>query len=213
MKMHIFPEQFGLLLPLLTREDRTKELEDWVYSTKDLKMQLGANDYLELISIDFRESSARFFAEKIFRKHISADQFLNWSLSKMLERITKRADHVDDDLREIYYLYCTGYSFLQKLAMDFGITIVAPPPSYGEWEDLSDADQAILLDGLYPEVVEHAKNALNSLALGKIAFSGNTVDSLFGPLPGDPTFLDKRTESEKKAMSVKVLNLDNHLSE
>ena len=49
MKMHIFPEQFGLLLPLLTREDRTKELEDWVYSTKDLKMQLGSNDYLELI--------------------------------------------------------------------------------------------------------------------------------------------------------------------
>ena len=213
MKMLIFPEQFDLLLPLLIREDRTKELEDWVYSTKDLKMQLGANDYLELISIDFRESSARFFAEKIFRKHISADQFLNWSLSKMLERITKRADHVDDDLREIYYLYCTGYSFLQKLAMDFGFTIVAPPSSYGEWEDLSDADQAILLDGLYPEVVEHAKNALNSLALGKIAFSGNTVDSLFGPLPGDPTFLDKRTESEKKAMSVKVLNLDNHLSE
>ena len=110
-------------------------------------------------------------------------------------------------------LYCTGYSFLQKLALDFGLTIAAPPPSYGEWEDLSDSDQSKLLDGLYPDVVKHAENALNSLASGKIAFSGNTEDSLFGRLSSQPIFLDKRTVDERKAMSVKVLNLDNHLSD
>ena len=211
--MHLSSEQLETLLPLLIHEDRAKEREDWVHSTKALETMLSANDYLDLISIDFRASSARFLTEKILRKYISTDQFLNWSISKMLERIIKRVDNVYGDLREIYYLYCTGYSFLQKLALDFGLTIAAPPPSYGEWEDLSDSDQSKLLDGLYPDVVKHAENALNSLASGKIAFSGNTEDSLFGRLSSQPIFLDQRTVDERKAMSVKVLNLDNHLSD
>ncbi|MEM1087019.1 MAG: hypothetical protein AAGH90_04765 [Pseudomonadota bacterium] len=186
-------------------EGKISELERWIYSNDILETQLEADDFLDLISIDFSKSSARFLAAEIFRKNISADEFLTWKISQILERVINRVDGVHSEILEIYQLYCSGYSFLGKLGMDYGLSIAAPSPLYDKWGDLALSDQIRRLDGFYPEIVAHAQRALDCIQQGEIEFSGNEIDNLLHPLPPEPKFLDRRSDENKKAMSVNVI--------
>ena len=204
--MNLPTEQFATLFTFFVDEQNTQPMEDWVYSTIELESYLGPDDYLELISLDFREPSVRYSAEKIFRKHIDANSFVIWRIRALMERIITRADNVHYDILETYRLYCHGYEFLQKLGIDFGLKLAAPQSGQAyEWDDLSDEDQSELVDQLYPKIIEHAKWVLHCFDESKIEFTFIEMDSLFEPLPFQPTYIDRRAPKEKKLMSVEAI--------
>jgi len=103
---------------LLYNSLNIKIFELWVYESIKLKETLSDDDYLEIISINFREEDkSKYEIYNILKKYIDIGKFGAKRLVSLLYKSLKSKNDMPIILTEIYHLYCKGYYLILGLDM------------------------------------------------------------------------------------------------
>ena len=160
---------------LINRDFSLSEFEQWVYSNSELETILEAQEYLELISLNYKTPSSLYEAEKILKKYINIGKYHTWRVTEVLKKIIDRPSDVHKYIEECYELYCEGFGFLQNLGIGYGLTITVLPSHYKResWNELNHLEQRQLIDSFYPNVAEEAKKVIGWFDSGKVVIIGH----------------------------------------
>ena len=145
---------------VLTQKMSIQSFEQWLYED-DVLESSNPDLYLELISFDY--SSENGFYDS-FAKYVHFYKFEADRITEYLNSVIDRDQKCGDAIWVMYELYCKGYGFLGKLGIIYGFCIV----DYETSESNHSIDN--ILDKLYPEIIDDAKNVLHWLEEGKIVF-------------------------------------------
>jgi len=78
------------LVELVSHEIELLELEKWVYSETQLEETLNSNDYLEIISINYKTPSGLYEAEKVLSNYFSMGKYHEWNIRNILQKIVEK---------------------------------------------------------------------------------------------------------------------------
>ncbi|WP_340154112.1 hypothetical protein [uncultured Marivirga sp.] len=92
-----------------------KEFESWVYSNQHLEDELGMELYTELISINFKDSSARIAVKKLLDSEIDYRTLHRTQLIQLIEEIEFKKKDLLDGISELYEWADKGYAFLGRI--------------------------------------------------------------------------------------------------
>lgn len=152
------------------------DFENWIYTNKEIESILDEDDYLELISFNYKKSGAEYeLVHLLTKRYIDLGAYERWKILHNLYAALKCDDRLGSILREFYDLYCQGYEFLNDLGLGYGLIINGPPaPKYkvATWEELSEAEKHELIESFYPQIESDIKRAIDWIEGGKIIFTG-----------------------------------------
>lgn len=188
------------------------DFENWIYGSEQLKVLIGKDLYLELVSVDFRREAARYESERTIFSVIERNEFIEWRLCRLMNRIIARPADVHGDILLAYRLYCRGYRFLAKIGMTYGINVACPLPMNNEWEGLSESQKDSIISGFYPAIIPDAQRILRALKNRQIIFSNSDDTSLLHGFPDKPDYLDNRTLSEQKKTAYRSFDMNKPLT-
>ncbi|WP_027421140.1 hypothetical protein [Crocinitomix catalasitica] len=173
------------------------EFENWIYTNKSIESLIGEDQYLELISFNYKKDGAKYeLVNLLSEKFIGLGDYEKWKLLNSLNIALLRDNRLANVLREFYDLYCYGYHFLNDLGLGYGLTIEVPPtPQYNaeSWEELSKNEQNEILESFYPQLQLDIERTIEWIENGKIILTG-TKDEI-----GNYEYEDLRTELERKS--------------
>jgi len=189
-----------IIYKLIAREIEINKFEQWVYSEKDLECFLSPDEYLNLISLNYKKPSSLYDAKKILKPHINIGKYYDWYLRRVLQKVIEHPSDAHKYIEQCYEMYCDGYDFLDNLGLGYGLAVTFPPSEYNadSWDQLESPEQKRLIDGFYPVVREEAEKVINWLNTGKIVLTGHDGD--FQGIE----YTDTRTTEEKEPTSYKV---------
>jgi hypothetical protein len=189
-----------IIYKLIAREVKIDEFEQWVYSEKELESFLGFDEYLDLISLAYKQPSSLYEAEKILKPHIDIGKYYEWYLRRILQKVIDRPVDAHKYIMQCYDMYCDGYGFLDNLGLGYGLAITVPPSEYcaDSWDKLDSPEQKKLIEGFYPSVREEAEKVISWLDTRKIVITGHDGD--FQGIQ----YSDSRTTEEKEPTGYKV---------
>jgi hypothetical protein len=181
-----------------------KDFEQWVYNTKELESEISESIYIELISLNYKDKYAHNELEKIIEGFVDNGKFEIKRITKFLQSIIDRDENSAESIEMTYDLYCSGYAFLRRLGLRYGLLVSCPPSGNYQksWNEITKSEQVDLLDKLYPEIIIDSQNALKWLNDGKIIIK-NTVNEL-----GDYEYDDLRSRTEIEQGEIEVIDLD-----
>jgi len=147
------------------------ELENFVYSNEWIREVLGEDDYLDLISINFRARDVRFQLGEILIKHVGWAEHQKEILLSDLKAILADSERTPQILGSLYDKYCDGYYFLNDLGLGYGLCCASPHIDgkfYDSWEDLNTEQQQRILRSFLPQLKSDVRRALEWMESGKI---------------------------------------------
>ena len=171
------------------------DFEQWLYADKELAKQLNPDDYLELVSFDYKKNGAKYELWDLLTKHIDREESEAYKMLGLLHEAKRKNERLPRILMEFYDLYCKGYDFLKDLGMGIGFAVVSPRGDYSAadtWEELTTQQQNELLDSFSPELEKCIEQVINWLEIKKIVLTGELNHI------GHYIYKDYRTEKEKK---------------
>lgn len=189
-----------IIYKLIAREIEINEFEQWVYSEKDLESLLSSDEYLDLISLTYKQPSSLYEAEKILRPRIDIGKYYDWYLRRILQKVIEYPADVHKYIEQCYDMYCDGYGFLDNLGLGYGLAVIIPPSDYSadSWDRLESPEQKKLIEEFYPSVREEAEKVIGWLDARKIVITGHDGD--FQGIQ----YTDSRTPEEKEPTGYKV---------
>lgn len=170
------------------------DFEQWLYSDKELESLLSPDDYLNLISLNYKAAGAKNALWKVLAKHVDLGKFETFKLLEQLEEAKKRTERLPYLLMAFYDLYCGGYDFLEDLGLGYGLAVIGR--SEEEWKGLRSEEQQRLLQSFYPRLDVCLDRASRWLRTGQVVLTGET-DEL-----GRHRFWDHRSTEEKEPLVV-----------
>lgn len=190
---------------LIESKIEIKDLEQWVYSEKRLEDLLSSDDYLELISLNYRLPSSLYEAQKIFEKYIDYGTYYECRLRRVLQKIIDQPTDVHKYIEQCYDMYCHGYSFLDNLGLGYGLAVAVPSSKYtaDSWDKLESIEQKKIIGNFYPGVRIEAKKVLYWIDSRKIILTGYDGNCQC------IQYEDTRTPEEKEPTAYKLAKLDN----
>ena len=181
------------------------EFEQWLYAEKRLEDILPTDDYLELISFGYKSETAKKCIPKLLEKHIDKGDLEKRRIHRLLTKALKKDNELPEILMNFYDLYCKGYNFLDNLGLGYGLQIEVPGINNHQetWNDLTETEQATLINSFYPDLDGEIKKIISWLDSGKIILTGikDEYDHF--------EYVDNRTELEKQPTSYKVSTVNN----
>ena len=172
------------------------DFEQWLYSDKELETCLDSEDYINLISLDFKKSSTKHDLYNFLKKHTDIGEFEAYKMLELLKEAQQKNDKLPYLLMEFYDLYCSGYDFLQDIGLGMGLDIRVPNiknSTADTWEELTIEQQNKLLNSFSPELEKCIEKAIYWLETKKIILTGEKNEI------GKYTYKDLRTKKEKKS--------------
>lgn len=171
---------------LVSHEIELLEFEKWVYSESKLEEILSSDDYLELISINYKTPSGLYEAEKVLSNYFSMGKYYEWNIRNILQKITDKPNDVHKYIEQCYDLYCYGFDFMDNLGMGYGLGLTCPD-YYNE-----------KVDDYYPKILGEVEKVLEWLDSGKIVITSHS-----GKYQGIE-YEDSRSVEEKEPTGYKV---------
>lgn len=169
---------------VLTKKMSIKPFEQWLY-TDDLLESDSPDLYLELISFDYSsEDNFKDFYSS-FAKYVHFYKFEADRIKEHLQSIINKNEKSADSILMTYNLYCSGYRFLQKLGILYGLCVVD-----SSYPVILTNDSTNIIDKFYPNIIEDARNVIEWLEEGKIILKD--VPNDYGAFEYD----DFRSEAE-----------------
>lgn len=104
---------------LLPEQGSLSDFETWLYNEPNLEKYLTPDDYLALISLDFKDKRSIIEIEKLSTPYLDYLAYYHDKLSDTLLSLTHNPSDLHK-LAQLYDWYCQGYKFLRKLALDYG---------------------------------------------------------------------------------------------
>lgn len=93
-----------------------EEFESWLYSDKKLETILSEDEYLELISFNYKKNGAKYeLVNLLIDRYIDFAEYEEWRMLNLLYAAKNKNEKLPDILRQFYDLYCKGYAFLNDL--------------------------------------------------------------------------------------------------
>ena len=172
------------------------DFEKWLYADKVIEKLLRSDDYLELISLDFKKSGAKYELWNLLKKHIDIGEFETYKLLGLLREAHRKTDRLPYILMDFYDLYCKGYIFFQDLGLGIGLSVEAPRVNNSTaetWDELTKDQQRELLDSFSPELEEGIERVIYWLETKKIVLTGEQDEI------GHYEYNDLRTKEEMKS--------------
>ena len=141
------------------------DFERWVYDSENLEGILDSNDYLDIISLDYKKSGAKYELYNILKRLVDIGEFETYKMLGLLNEAKQRTERLPFILMEFYDLYCRGYYFLQDLGLGYGLMVVVPPPKYSKdnWNDLMEEEKRDLLNSFSPKIDEVVQRVIDWL--------------------------------------------------
>jgi hypothetical protein len=168
------------------------DFENWLYNSDELEKLLPNNEYIELISFDFKKSYWKDIKTFVYK-------YINWkdveenNLKDCLTSAINKDQFVVESISKFYDLYCHGYYFLSNLAFRYGLSVDLLPDKWGvyDWNELKQYQIDEIINSFYPHIIDDVKIVLNWLEKDKIEITGTEDEH------GNKIFIDKRPENEK----------------
>jgi hypothetical protein len=172
------------------------DFEKWVYKSNNLETVLDSDDYLSIISLDYKKSGAKYELFNILKRLVDLGEFETYKMLELLNQAKQKDERFPFVLMEFYNLYCKGYNFLQDLGLGYGLMVQVPPSKYSKdnWNDLREDEKQDLIDSFYPEIDEVIQRVIDWLTNKRIVLTGEQDEI------GHYYYQDFRTEDEKKLM-------------
>jgi predicted DNA-binding WGR domain protein len=172
------------------------DFERWLYADKELEQLLHADDYLELISLDFKKGGAKYELWNLLKKQIDLGAFETYKMLELLYAAKRKDEKLPYILMDFYDLYCRGYAFLRDLGLGIGLAVEVPHLNNSpaeSWDELTREQQTQVLAGFSPELEACIDDAIAWLESGKIILSGEQDDI------GHYAYKDRRTGAERQS--------------
>lgn len=149
------------------------KFENFIYRESS-ERYFSADDYLTLISINYKLNLSRYEVIKVLERYADFGKLEAYRVVGILESALNNDINLGEYLIDIYELYCDGYSFLETIALRYGLICTYTSKDYqGEtWYDLSDTDKQRFHNMFLPDLNEHLVKAINWIKNGKIKFTG-----------------------------------------
>lgn len=175
------------------------EFENWLYADKNLENILRPEDYLELISLGYKSSTAKYDLAELLERLIDKGEYETWRLLNMLTKALQRSRELPHLLMSFYDLYCKGYSFLDNLGLGYGLAVEVPYSQADYWDELSADQQQKLLASFYPQLDIELRKVIDWLNSGKIILTGSKdqYNHYFD-------YVDNRNAEEKKPTAYQI---------
>jgi hypothetical protein len=162
MKMEMF-------FKVLNGEVDIKTFEQWLYATPDVEGMFSPDDYLELISLNYKDRLAKYELIKLLTRSINQGEFETYRLIRLMETIITKSPGWYDALNQCDMLCPLGYYFLEGLE-EFAHSLFAR----NHFENLTDTQKNKLLEMIYPRAAESARKVIDWLKEGKIVMTEET---------------------------------------
>jgi hypothetical protein len=174
----------------------TEDFEKWVYANNELESILKLDDYLDLISLNYKKGGAKYEVFNLIQKHIDLGEYETYKMLGLLEETKKKNEKLPCYLMEFYDLYCHGYYFLQDMGLGYGLSVVVPPGYFkaNTWNKLNDDEQKKLLASFSPGLEIEVQRLIDWISSKKILLTGEQDNY------GHYGYEDFRTEEEKKSL-------------
>lgn len=172
------------------------DFEEWLYDDRELEKHLKSDDYLDLISLSFKKSGAKYELCNLLKKHIYLGEFETYKMLGLLNEAKQKTVRLPYILMEFYDLYCKGYNFFQDLGLGIGLAVEVPRvnnTTADTWDELTREQQKELLDSFSPELEECIERVIYWLETKKIILTGEQDEI------GHYKYEDLRNEEEKKS--------------
>jgi hypothetical protein len=181
-----------IFVDTLSGEKSVSEFEEWVYSNEQIETVIGSDDYLELISLNYKEIGSKSKLFEILERYTDKGDVETKRIYKLLTRALVRDEELPKILMTFYRLYCKGYSFLDNLGLGYGLAVEVPYSQADYWNDLTIEQQQEILARFYPQLDLEIRKVIGWLDTGKIIMTGKKqrYDYYFD-------YIDNRTEVEK----------------
>lgn len=152
-------------------EDRiaVTDFQQWLYQTEQLEKLFSPDDYLELITIDFKQQPEKVYLDsyheakkaiaKIINQYADIADYRTYELKKLLCDFLKSKGDLAKILAKTYQLYCRGYSFLDNLALNYSLDIAC----YLEEIEESSGHYFLTSTFITAEIEQEIKQRVNSI--------------------------------------------------
>lgn len=170
------------------------EFEQWLYTNEEIERLLPADDYLNLLTLNYHKNGAKYELNKLLRQHIDLGNFETYKLLQLLEEASLKTPRLPFILMEFYRLYCRGYAFLQDLGLGYGLAVDSPwveNTTADTWDELTSAQQTHLLASFSPGLERELDRVQRWLVTGKIILTGEYNEL------GHYTYHDLRPSTER----------------
>ncbi|HKK77067.1 MAG TPA: hypothetical protein VJ953_18455 [Saprospiraceae bacterium] len=117
------------LYKFLNDDTKLNAFEKWLYSNLNLEEELGSENYLNLVSFNFKSKYANERLKTLVYGIIDKGDFEEWKITTKLQEFIEKPELTKDLLNEFYRLYCgipyvnsdtpKGYKFLQNLGLNY----------------------------------------------------------------------------------------------
>ncbi|WP_053957471.1 hypothetical protein [Inediibacterium massiliense] len=150
--MNILEKQY---LSLKAGELSMKDFEIWVYKEGQLEKFINHDDYIDLMSLDYKSKFIKDEIEKIIDKYIDYPKYYKNKVITMLDRVLDQHEQTGEILRKFYNMYCHGCAFFQDLGIQYGL-MCEVPTDVNSWDDLNTNQKRLLVNSFYPGINDFA---------------------------------------------------------
>lgn len=177
---------------VLNGEITVDYFEQWIYKNKELEAHFEQADYVELISLNFKDRHIIHEMKKIVGNYLEVGEFEKRKISKILNDIITKNQDFAKSLISTYDLYCNGYGFLDDIGLGYGLTFTIDFFDFRDWTNLPTSEKNKKIDAIYEDVKAKAEKVQSWFDTKKIILTGE-VDDL-----GHYGYIDNRSDEEKK---------------
>lgn len=138
----------------LAKKLTVAEFEAWVYNAPELETEVSEDDYLALLTLNYKTPSASYELQKLLVPYIDQAEVQRRQLLEILETIAKGGppDSVLAAIISTWDWYLNGYGFLDEIASNYGL---AADDDFGwdpenRWKNMSDSQKVSYLASFYP---------------------------------------------------------------
>ncbi|WP_295127735.1 hypothetical protein [uncultured Chitinophaga sp.] len=139
------------------------EFEQWLYEHPELEAHMDSEEYLELISFNYKTAHRVDFENKIYSL-INLNEYNTYYIIYYLNEAMRQTARQYPSLLELYKLHIHGYHFLKDIAYGYAV----PISDSQEEHRLTDNDVRRLIEDDYPGLESELLKVKRWLESGEI---------------------------------------------
>ena len=164
---------FGFLIGSITID----QFENWIYQTESLESEIPRQAYLELLDLHYADRHADLEIKRILLSFVDLGRFEDWKLRGILRSIVEKDTIAIQSIDNCYDLYCSGYYFLEIIALGFALHLRTLNYETSDWRLIPAETVENTLNSFYPRVRNEAIRILALLDDKKIVLTGRQAVS------------------------------------
>ena len=171
------PESELFLFRFLNGSIPIEQFENWIYQTDSLEKEIPRQTYLALMDIRYGERDTEYEVRKTLLNCIDMGRFEEWKIRGILGSIIEKDSFAAESIDKCYDLYCSGYNFLEIIALAFGLQLRTISYETSDWRSLPTGTVKHTLSSFYPNVQAEAMRIQGLLDDKKIILTGKRDNS------------------------------------